>query len=94
MSLRSRSRPQLEGERLLLRGAVGRIGVVVGVVAHVVDGPLDLLLEIALPRHEQLPEVLQLLVAHVLFVGRCLVGLEAFDGQGVSISSHLSSPLG
>src|SRR5205814_1328720 len=58
---------QLEAEFLFLGGAVVGIGEVSRLVLHVRDRTIHLHHEVALPAVENQPEVLELLLAHVLF---------------------------
>jgi hypothetical protein len=58
---------QFEAELLFLGRAVVRVGEVRGLVLHVGDGAIHLHHQVALPAVEDGAEVLELLLAHVLF---------------------------
>src|SRR5580704_10360767 len=61
------ARAQLQAEFLFLRRPIVRIREIRGLILHVGDGAIHLFHEIALPAHEDLAEVLELLLAHVRF---------------------------
>src|SRR5690606_32270442 len=60
------ARAQLEAEFLFLRGAIVRIGEVRGLILHVGDGAIDFHHQIVLPAEQDLTEVIELGLAHVL----------------------------
>src|SRR5690606_12339649 len=74
------ARAQLEAELGLLRGPVVRVGEVRRVVLHVQDRSIHFLHQLALPRQQDVAEVLELPLAHVGLAALRLVRLEAPNG--------------
>ena len=75
------SSAQLDAELFLLRGSVGRIGKVGSLIAHMVHGAVHLFHEILAPLQENVPEVSNLDLAHVVLTLFGFVGGKGPEGR-------------